>query len=209
MTTDWQDWHSAYADPASSLSRRLLHVQQALSDALDRAPVGRVRLVSACAGQGHDVIGVLSRHARRCDVSGTLVEYDVDNAAAARRGVDAAGLEGLDVVVGDAGMTDAYIRAVPAHVVLMCGVFGNIPDADVERTVRWLPMLCAARATVIWTRHRREPDLTPAIRDWFAAAGFAEESFVAPPDAQFSVGAHVLSADPVPLQPGIRLFAFS
>jgi hypothetical protein len=30
---------------------------------------------------------------------------------------------------------------------------------------------------VIWTRHRRPPDLTPQIRAWFAAAGFDEIAF--------------------------------
>jgi hypothetical protein len=32
-------------------------------------------------------------------------------------------------------------------------------------------------ATVIWTRHRRPPDLTPQIRGWFAASGFDEIAF--------------------------------
>ena len=33
---------------------------------------------------------------------------------------------------------------------------------------------------MIWTRHRREPDLTPQIRDWFPASGFEEIAFDAP-----------------------------
>jgi len=85
---------------------------------------------------------------------------------------------------------------------------GNVPDADVERTVRALPSLCAPGATVIWTRHRGAPDLTPAIRGWFAESGFAEQAFVAPDDVLFSVGTHVLTGTPAPFTPGVRLFAF-
>jgi hypothetical protein len=158
MTTDWREWHTPYADPTSSLSRRLAVVQESLAAALYRAPGGRVRLVSACAGQGHDVIGVLPTHPRAADVDALLVEYDAGNAAAARQAAADAGLDRVEVVTGDAGVTDAYAGAVPADVVLMCGVFGNVPDGDVERTARALPSLCAPGATVIWTRHRGAPD---------------------------------------------------
>ncbi len=39
------------------------------------------------------------------------------------------------------------------------------------------PGLCSPGATVIWTRHRRPPDLTPRVRGWFAASGFEEIAF--------------------------------
>src|SRR2546425_5922070 len=90
------------------------------------------------------------------------------------------------------------------------------PDEDVRRTVAHLPQLCARGATVIWTRHRRPPDLTPPIREWFAAAGFAELAFewteAEPPGpgafpAQ-GVGAHRWPHDPVPLEAGVRMFRF-
>jgi hypothetical protein len=32
--------------------------------------------------------------------------------------------------------------------------------------VQAVPTLCRADATVIWTRHRRPPDLTPQVRAW-------------------------------------------
>jgi hypothetical protein len=87
-------------------------------------------------------------------------------------------------------------------------VLGNVSDADAHGTVDALPGLCAAGATVIWTRHRREPDLTPALRRRFAAAGFAEESFTSPEDGRWSVGVHHLGRAPEPLRPGQRLFEF-
>ena len=61
----------------SSWSRVILRV------ALDGAPPGELRVVSMCAGQGRDVIGVLSQHPRRSDVRARLVERDERNVAVA------------------------------------------------------------------------------------------------------------------------------
>ncbi|HTQ94100.1 MAG TPA: SAM-dependent methyltransferase, partial [Streptosporangiaceae bacterium] len=82
---DWLAWHAAYDDPSSALSARLRCVRSHLSGAVDRAPAGRVTLVSLCAGQGHDVIGVLPGHPRRDDVRAVLVESDARNVVLARR----------------------------------------------------------------------------------------------------------------------------
>jgi hypothetical protein len=78
---DWVAWHGAYEDPSSSLSARLRRVRYHLSGALDRAPAGPVSVVSLCAGQGRDVIGVLPGHPRRDDVRAVLIEADATNAA--------------------------------------------------------------------------------------------------------------------------------
>ena len=100
------------------------------------------------------------------------------------------------------------IRAAP-DVLLLCALFGNITDRDIRRTVRAAPALCRAGATVIWTRHRRPPDLTPRIRAWFASAGFAEIAFDAlETSASTSVGAHRLSRGPAAGPPDGRLFTF-
>ena len=82
---DWAAWHGAYDDPSSFPSVRLRKVRQRLSEAIGAAPAGPVRLVSLCAGQGHDVIGVLPGHPRRDDVRAVLVESDPRNAETARR----------------------------------------------------------------------------------------------------------------------------
>src|SRR5206468_868995 len=148
-----------------------------------------LQVISACAGQGRDLIEVLAGAPKAVSVRARLVELDPSNVAAARRAVSRAGLMGIEVVCADAGSIDAYVGAVPADLVLMCGVFGNISDSDVRRTVEQLPLMCAAGATVIWTRSRRAPDLTPSIRRWLADAGFIEQSFQAPGDVLFSVGA--------------------
>jgi hypothetical protein len=204
----WQRWHDAYADPVSALSQRLRAVQRRIVAAVEAAPPGEVTVVSACAGQGHDLAGALTGHPRAPDVRGRLVELDPSNAAAARVRVADAGLTGVEVLTTDAGLSDSYIGAVPADLVLLCGVFGNVPDADVERTVQHAGQLCSAGATLIWTRHRRAPDLTPAIRGWFRDNGFEEIGFDSPDDASFAVGTARFSGRPSPLPPGLRLFAF-
>jgi hypothetical protein len=88
----------------------------------------------------------------------------------------------------------SYVGAVPADLVLVCGVFGNISDGDIEATVAVLPSFCAPGATVIWTRHRRPPDLTPTILEWFVRAGFVAQSFAAPEGYVLGVGCHRLGA---------------
>ncbi len=209
MTDDgrtWVEWHQEYDDPTSRLSQRLAHVQRSLSQALASAPPGRIRMISVCAGQGRDVLGVLEAHARAADVHALLVELDPHNAQVARTRAAAAGLEGVVVQRGDAAFTAAYRDAVPADVLLLCGIFGNVSDEDVELTVRNASRLCAPGATVLWTRGRWEPDLTPRIRRWFAESGFEELAFDS--DGNFSVGTERLVAAPLDYDETLRLFSF-
>ncbi|MGN6243680.1 MAG: class I SAM-dependent methyltransferase family protein [Motilibacteraceae bacterium] len=204
---DWFDWHAPYDDPGSPLAGRLRRVQHHVRDWLDTRATTASRVVSMCAGQGRDLLDVLGP--RGADLPVRLVEADPRNAEQARALAAAHGLRNAEVVVGDAGRTAAYLGAAPADLVLVCGVLGNIGDDDVRRTVQQLPMLCAPGATVVWTRSRRAPDLTPSIRRWFTTAGFDELSFDAPDDVLWSVGVHRLAAAPQPLDPDGRLFAFA
>jgi len=204
----WRRWHLAYDDLSSPLSKRLGIVQRDLANALDEASEGPIRVISMCAGQGRDVIGVLAGHRRRGDVVARLVELDPILAADAAGMARSAGLRGVEVVEGDASNTSAYAGAVPADVVLVCGVFGNITDADIRRTIRELHHLCAPGATVVWTRHRAAPDLTSSIRAWFGDAGFVEIAFDTDPVFDFGVGAALLSAPPRPFRPGRTMFTF-
>ena len=105
-----------------------------------------------------------------------------------------AGLEGLRVREADAGMMASFADALPADVLLLCGIFGNVSAADIRRTVDAAPALCADGATVIWTRHRRPPDITGQVREWFGANGFEEVAFEAlQTDARIGVGVHRLA----------------
>ncbi len=75
---------------------------------------------------------------------GLLVEIDPELAERGR----AALWSGLDYLVGDAARTDNYRGAVPADLVLACGIFGNISDDDIAATVRAMPTFLAAGGTV-------------------------------------------------------------
>lgn len=207
--TDWAAWHRAYEDPGSSISRRLELVRRALASALDAMPVGSIRLLSICAGDGRDVIGVLEQHDRARDVVATLVELDPGLAAAARDAAAARGLDQVRCVVGDAGRSSWYEAARPIDVLVACGVFGNVSAGDVRASLRAFGGVVATGGHVVWTRHRGAPDQTPLIREWFSDSGFEEVSFEGIPGSLAAVGCHRRDArsmlDPLP----DPLFTFS
>ncbi len=131
--------------------------------------------------------------------------------AAATASTTAAGAsEGgrIRVLEADASVARHFADAVPADLVLVCGVFGNISDDDIATTVAALPSFCSPGASVVWTRHRRPPDKTPAIRALFTGAGFVEEAFDAPEGLVLAVGRHRLERPPSAFDPGLRLFTF-
>jgi hypothetical protein len=225
----WERWHGAYDDPASPLSERLRLVQKMVRGALDDvAPAGGrgddaagsggrgagepIRIISLCAGQGRDVIDVLATHPRASEVEVLLVELDPALAEFARRRAAAAGLGNrVRVEQGDASLCHWYVGSVPADLVLVCGIFGNISRDDIAATIRALPAFCRPGGTVVWTRHRRPPDATPDIRTWFAEAGFTEIAFDAPDRFILGTGRHRLDGDPGvfgPFDPKRRLFDF-
>ena len=82
---DYVGWHAAYDDPGSSLSVRLRHVQRAIVEWLDRTS-GPVRVLSVCAGQGHDILGALEERSQtdRARVTGSLIEIDPTTVASGR-----------------------------------------------------------------------------------------------------------------------------
>jgi hypothetical protein len=197
---DWQEWHAAYEDPDSPLTKRLELVRGQITKVLDSFSGSPLRVVSMCAGEGRDLLGAVERHDRR-DVVGRLVELDPELASRARAHAATLGLIDLEVVVGDAGATAAYEGAVPADLILVCGVFGNISDADIEKTLRALPMFAAPEATVLWTRHRREPDVTMIIREWLSDSGFENTAYEPVPksDTLGTVGAAIFRGKTHPL----------
>jgi hypothetical protein len=207
----WVRWHLEYENPSSPLTLRLRIVQAMVRDVLDTAAPGPINIVSLCAGQGRDVVDVVEGHPREADVQALLVELDPALVAFARRRVDVAGLgDRVQIVEGDAARCRWYAPRVPADLVMVCGVFGNISGTDIDRTIAALPGFCRPGADVIWTRHRRPPDATPAIRAAFAAAGFEEVAFEAPDGYVLSVGRERLRADAPSraFDPADRLFEF-
>ncbi|BBX92562.1 class I SAM-dependent methyltransferase [Mycolicibacterium boenickei] len=204
---DWHSWHEDYDRPDSALAHRLRAVQALITQALDESPPGPLRVVSLCAGQGRDLLEVLAEHPRRRDVRARLVELDPRNAAVAAAAVDRYRLTGVEVVTGDAALIDHYADLAPADIVVACGIFGNITDEDIERTIRILPQLAKTGATVLWTRGRTVPDRIPLILNWFEEQGF-DLIWVSPPDVSYGVGAHRFTRQPEPLVAGAQIFDF-
>jgi len=201
--TDWVQWHENYADPASVYSQRLLAVRKRIAEALDRSPAGPIRVVSMCAGDGRDLLGVLQSHPRAGDVSGRLVELDPQLAQRARASAPST----IEVVCADAGNSDSYDGAVPVNLLLCCGVFGNIAESDIRNTIDSWPMLCAPEATVIWTRGEFELDLRPQVRQWVRLAGFEELSFDGV-NEKYGVGVARMVRESKPYRIGVHFFSF-
>jgi hypothetical protein len=209
MTFDWYAWHDLYNDPMTGLARRLAMVQERIRAALDEAPPGPLRAISLCAGQGTDVIGALAGHPRRHDVTARLVELDPRNTEVARRLAAEAGLGQVEVVTGDASLASQYADMVPAGLVVACGLFGNLTDADIEATIGYCTQLCATGGTVVWTRGRWEPDMSLRMCTWFEERSFERVwlSGDTVPGRQ-RVGAHRFTGTPAPLAENAVMFRF-
>lgn len=207
--TDWVAWHDAYDDPTSSLHRRLGVVRRRFAEAL-AARAGRpTRILDLCAGDGRDVIPVLAAHQGSREVTAVLVERDPVIAARAAAAARAAHLDGVDVRRADAAVPAAYADAFPADVLFLCGIFGNVDDADVRTLIAAVPALVVPGGVVIWTRGGSDPDLRPVIRRWFTEAGFDEVSFDGMPGPEGVGVARVPAASEGPAPPlPERLFRF-
>jgi hypothetical protein len=207
-------WHRHYDSAGSSLSQRLGVVQRDLRRALSEAPRdadGSRRLISICAGEGRDVLPVLADEPGGPQVRALLVELDPELAQRARDTAAELGLSQVRVSTADAGAADTWLGAEPAHIVLACGIFGNVSATDVLTTIDALPALLVAGGIVLWTRGRGSDPDDPSlpIRDAFAARGFRELAFTRPDDASYRVGMHRADETQVrALQPGTRLFTF-
>jgi hypothetical protein len=203
---DYERWHERYDDPGSDLSWRLGVVRRHIRDALDGRP-GPVRALSLCAGDGRDLLGVLAEREDAARVRAVLVEVHPAIAARARAAAEGIAAD-VDVRVADAGHTDAFADAVPADLVLLVGIMGNITDAELAGTIAAAPALCASGATLIWTRGRWAGDRNDVVRARLSAVRFTELAYdVLDEDTLPAVGAVRYDGPPVPFAPG-RLFTF-
>jgi hypothetical protein len=207
---DWWEWHAGYDEPGSSLQLRTNIVHRHIRTVLDRcAPGERIRIVSPCGGQGRELLPVIATHPRRSDIRARLVELDARNVAAACDSVAELRLDwNAEIVCGDAAVTDAYAGAVPATLIVLCGILGCISSEDAQTTIEHLPELCASGASVVWTLQPLQLGRTREIRQWFADAGFSEEAFESPALDASWVGLHRFAGEPRPLTRGVRLFTF-
>ncbi|GLY30680.1 class I SAM-dependent methyltransferase [Kineosporia sp. NBRC 101731] len=207
---DYVSWHDVYSDPDSALSWRLSRVRHHITEALNGRPGEPITAVSLCAGDGRDLIGVLSARPDADRVEGALVELHPELAARARTAVGERGLR-IKVLTADAGAAEAYAGLVPADLVLMVGIFGNLTDEDLEGLIRAAPAFCRPGATLIWSRGRDDDigDLNDTVRGWFAKAGFSELAYETREGGeQAAMGVVRYSGDPVPMDFSRRLFSF-
>jgi len=174
-TTDWHEWHKGYA-AAGMLRRRLTCVRSHIADALDAMAPGDIRIVSICAGDGRDVISVLRDHPRRRDVQATLLELDPRLVRDGRDLVRTAGLEAhVELLETDATRSEVYIGRIPCHLLLACGILGNILPETTPSFVALAAAACETGARLIWTRNTARSNGVAhieAIRQLLTAASF-------------------------------------
>lgn len=205
---DYEEWHARYDDPDSDLSWRLQTVRRFIEDALVRHQ-GPMRILSSCAGDGRDVLGVLSDRDDVNRITVTLLEVHPRIANQARAAAAALPVAGVEVRAVDAGGTDAYAGAVPAELILMVGIFGNICDADLRRTIATTPQFCQPGGTLLWSRAREGGDRNAEVRASFGAAGFTELDYETTDiGSRPAVGAMRYDGPFQPLVAGKHLFTF-
>ena len=145
------------------------------------------------------------------------MEKDEALARAASEGTASLGLADVHVAVGGAGRFSTFSSYLPVDLLLLCGIFGNIPPAEIEATVAASPAMLGPGGSVAcaWTRGdpslhgRNEPCRWPWVRSLFSANGFEEVSFAGDP-APYGVGVARLVQAPGPRQVvPEQLFAFT
>ncbi len=204
---DWVEWHRAYERPDSSLAARLTVVRRRIGEALDELGPRCTRVVSLCAGDGRDLLPELAKRPD-LDPEVLLVELDPALAHDARRRAADLGLGRVGVVQADAGLLASFADGLPADLLLLCGIFGNVVDEDIRTTLCAVPGMVGPGGFVLWTRGWFEDvDLRPAVRRWSQDAGLAEIAYDGAP-AHYGVGLYRVApggdAGPLPA----RLFTF-
>ena len=205
----WRNWPGK-AYTKQRYRQRLAAVQEQLAAALDIAPPGPVRIVSMCAGDGRDVIGVLQSHERRNDVTASLVELNPESVAAGIVQAKSAGLEDVIVFLNtDATDFATYLDIAPADIVLACGVWGHVPGDERERLVGALGSLCKPGGSVIWTRGiSKGRQRLEEIESLFAAPDWARLHVSVTPDERFAVATYRYCGPAIELPASGRIFHF-
>jgi hypothetical protein len=204
--TGWPD--EAYAQ--RRYQQRLQAVQEHLCSNLNEAPAGALRLISICAGDGRDLIGVLRTHERRTDVSAWLIELDCESVAAGMQQTKAAGLENsVHFINGDATNYATYQGIGPADIVLACGVWGHVLAHERVSFATALAALCKAGGSVTWTRGvSNGTSRLHEIELIFARAVWEQVRTSVTADKKWAVVTHRYGGSQVKLPPAGRIFNF-
>jgi len=209
---DWVEWHNLY-DGSPALKARLALVRKHLAKCFELLPAGPISLLSICAGDGRDLIGVLAEHPRRSDVTAVLVENSIELVERGRKDIAAAGFQNqLRFVLADATESSLYQGVVPVDVVLAAGVFGNLRPDQTVRLIGSLRALVRRDGYFIWTRHRRLHDglaQIESIRRSLHESDFDEAGIADTVDDAFTVCTHRYRGTVQPLLSGEKLFEFT
>jgi len=192
MAKDWFEWHERYQTD-DVLQQRLEIVRKYISDSLDAAALGTIQVVSACSGDGRDLLGVLATHPRAKDVRARLVELNPQLVERGKEAIAKLGLtEQIEFINGDASLTASFAGAVPADIVIVCGVFGNLPDeAVLQKLIRNLHYFTKTGGFALWTRgHRDGINYSERVRQIFQENEFTEVDFQLTATGNMGVGRH-------------------
>jgi hypothetical protein len=211
MTKDWFAWHDNYRT-RPRMRQRLQIVREYLANCLNACPSGKIQVISVCAGDSRDLTGTLYDHPRTADVQARLVEIDERLVECGRTAAEAAGLgEQLEFIQGDATISSVYEGAVPAAIVLLCGVIGNIPEEELPGLMETLTYLCKPEAFLIWTRDLFEDgeNRLASVRAMLQNSRFEEVNFRMTLTGNMGVGTHRYLGQTLPLPKDKQLFVFS
>ncbi|ARV60007.1 SAM-dependent methyltransferase [Nostocales cyanobacterium HT-58-2] len=211
MPKDWFEWHDLYKSEPK-LQQRLQIVREYISRSLDASGPGQIRVVSVCAGDGRDLLGTLANHPRAKDVYARLVELNPQLVERGRASIESLGLANqIEFINGDATVFSNYVGAVPADIVIVCGVFGNIAnEAELNRLLGNLSFLSKQGAFVIWTRgHSHDIPYSETVRKLLYEAGFEEVDFKLTQTGDMGVGLHRYLGESSVFPKEEQLFVFS
>ncbi len=205
----WSGWpEAAYQQPG--YRQRLQAVQEHLAQSLDCAPNGPVRIISICAGDGRDIIGVLSSHRRRTDVQAWLIELNHQSVVAGIRQAKNAGLEDRVTFLNtDATLYATYKDIAPAEIILLSGVWGHVPAQERASLAGGLASFCNPRGTLIWTRGVSQGiGRLREIQAHFSAPAWEEERLTLTPDNNWAVASYCHCGPPQELPRSGQVFRF-
>ncbi len=211
MPKDWLEWHDLYNSEAK-LQQRLEIVREYISYSLDNAPTGNIQIVSLCAGDGRDLLGTLANHPRAKDVYARLVEINPQLVERGRESIESLGLtKQIEFINGDATASANYVGAVPADIVIVCGIFGNLADEnELNRLLGNLSFLSKKGAFVLWTRgHFNGVPYSDTVRKYFREFGFEEVNFKLTATGDMGIGIHRYLGENLPTPKEEQLFVFS
>lgn len=205
----WSNW-PAMSYQRTSYRKRLRVVQDHIAECLDRAERGPVRVVSICAGDGRDVVGVLETHERREDVSAWLVELDPKSVEAGIAARDATNLKKqVTFVLGDATDFATFKNILRCDIVVVCGVWGHVPPEERLRLVQALGKFCKPGGFVVWSRRMDRGQFRFAdVQSLFESNSFERVNESVTSDGKWAVCTHRYIGTTADVPTSGRIFNF-